>query len=424
MHKYILLLGVLFCAAVSAGEYPPIDVIRFEGNKETDEALLRQELGMQEGDEADPQDIEEARQAVMDTGLFKRVTARLEQTEQGTELVIKVVERYYVLPIPRVDAHDDGSYTYGLDLRFDNLFGTNQRLQLEGERTEATNGDPPSTEYSFRYSYPRFFASPYTLHFDGRWKGTETDTVLGQVMTEDYSSESKSLGVSVTRWMNNRGRSSGFYLSSGFVWREQSYESLNAIPVVGVEAQTMGATVGYGFRKVHEYPTHRKGSHYGISSEFSIAELGSDYNYERNQLFYRRYWPLGEGERPANINTQWRLGLAGGHPFGSEAYSVGGFHTLRGYEADYAEGNAMFVANLEYLHPVSRFEQLRMVAFVEAGNAWPGMEDMDLGQLHSAAGMGLRWRLEQFVNVTLTADVGYGFDEETTLVYLNTSSSF
>jgi outer membrane translocation and assembly module TamA len=68
--------------------------------------------------------------------------------------------------------------------------------------------------------------------------------------------------------------------------------------------------------------------------------------------------------------------------------------------------------------------EMRLAAFVDVGNVYPGVLETDLTDLEAAAGIGLRWVLESFVNVTLRADVAYGFGSRETHTYLLTSQPF
>jgi outer membrane translocation and assembly module TamA len=84
----------------------------------------------------------------------------------------------------------------------------------------------------------------------------------------------------------------------------------------------------------------------------------------------------------------------------------------------------MILLNTEYLYPLSGYPQLRGVAFFDAGNVYPGPMEMDLTKLHTGAGLGLRWKVQSFVNVTLRVDVAYGLDTGEQFTYAGTSVPF
>ena len=97
---------------------------------------------------------------------------------------------------------------------------------------------------------------------------------------------------------------------------------------------------------------------------------------------------------------------------------------MRGYENGSISGNAFTQANIEYLHQISGYKQLRAVLFADIGNAYPGPLEIDLTEQKVGVGVGLRWRVQTFVDLTLRVDVAYGLEEGTQKNYLTTSVPF
>jgi outer membrane protein insertion porin family len=158
--------------------------------------------------------------------------------------------------------------------------------------------------------------------------------------------------------------------------------------------------------------------------EVGFDELGSDYNYTHQSLLLRNYLPIALDKRTANLNLRARLSWTNGQPFNKEVYELGGADSLRGYEQEYVTGNALALINLEYHHPLSGYPQLRGVLFADAGNVYADADALDLGRLNKAVGVGLRWKVQSFVNLTLRLDLAYGIDAETEFVYATTSGTF
>ena len=126
----------------------------------------------------------------------------------------------------------------------------------------------------------------------------------------------------------------------------------------------------------------------------------------------------------ANLNSQFRIGLANGSTFGNQVYNVGGYDTVRGYDSGSGRGNALFLANIEYLHQISGFNQLRAMLFTDIGNAWPAVKEMSLDDVHASLGAGLRWRVLSFVDLHLSLESAYNLESENWTTYFNTSGSF
>ncbi|MEK7758886.1 MAG: POTRA domain-containing protein, partial [Pseudomonadota bacterium] len=81
--------------------------IEFAGNRVTQPQILLQEMLVKEGDSADPALIERSRQAIMDLGLFTSVLAVVEPGDDGSVLRILVKEKYYILPVPKLNRDED-----------------------------------------------------------------------------------------------------------------------------------------------------------------------------------------------------------------------------------------------------------------------------------------------------------------------------
>jgi outer membrane protein insertion porin family len=87
---------------------------------------------------------------------------------------------------------------------------------------------------------------------------------------------------------------------------------------------------------------------------------------------------------------------------GYDEYSVGGF-----YSKAAEDGIALLTSTLELRYPLLE-QQLYLLAFADAGDAWPSIDKIDLGNLKKGAGVGLR------INIPMMGmmgfDLGYGFN--------------
>ncbi len=422
--RFTLIWLVLCCDQAHA---EPISKILFEGNEVTQEKVLRQELLIQEGDDADPRLIEESRLAIMNLGLFKNVVSRLEQEGDAQRLIYTVDERFFLLPIPRLgirakdgDAQEGvGSYTYGIELRYDNLLGLNQRLKLVHEIEEPREeGGDYIKESSIRYTVPRIVDSVYQLDMSLKQVKKQIFEYENDINTGRYHSTESSGSFSVSRWIDTT-ISRGWRGGAGISVEDINYYEQVGSGLAYVDNFTLALTLGLDRSDTQEYPYHRDGEQYGYSISLGLPQLGSDSSFTRHHLYYRRYRPLEFAD--SNLNTQFQLYAANGS---GDTYGIGNSALLRGYDDDYAKGNALFLANLEYHHHMSGYPQLRGVVFTDIGNAWPSVSDIDLGDMLTDVGIGLRWRVQSFVDVTLRMDYAYALSSETTKLTLNTKASF
>ncbi len=419
-------LALLWLTLVSAPLYAvPISEIRFEGNKVTRESVLRQELLLQEGDELDIKLLEKSRQAMMNLGLYKSVASRVEEDGEGRRLVFTIEERYYLLPIPLLNGNqEEGNYSYGMELRHDNVMGLNQRLKLTYENEHSLDGTVPSKrQMELSYAIPRLINTPFQLSLNAKQTSEqiievdETDTTTGS-----YHQDISSGGFFLSRWVNPNWISQGWTVGAGLGVVEKRFHQQSGSGLDYHDSQSLALNSGINYNEVEVHPYHRAGTRYGYSLSIAQPWLASDYNFTRHNFYYRRYQPLKAVD--ANLNAQFRLGLANGRAFDSPTYSIGSSSLLRGYKNGYAEGDAMMILNLEYHHHLSGYRQLRGVLFTDVGNAWESPLAIDLGDLSSAVGVGLRWRVQAFVDVTLRMDYAQALNDDNSTLTLTTSASF
>jgi outer membrane protein insertion porin family len=406
----------------------PINEILFEGNTVTHEKVLRQELVVHEGDEANSEQIEASRQAIMNLGLFKTVTDRLEEDDKGRRLIFAVEERYFLLPIPVISARGKngnaaeglGSISYGIDLRYNNVFGLNHRLKLlyENEDFQDTTGDS-TTEIKIEYDIPRLIGTPYQLNLSVRNLERDITIFENEITSGTYHQNENSGSFYVSRWLNAASISRGWKAGAGLSATTLDYRDQSGSGLLYQDEQNLALNAGMSYEAVHEFAYHRQGDQYGYAFSVGLTQLGSDSAFQRHEFFYRRYQPTSFAD--SNINTQVQIKLANGTV---NTYELGNSALLRGYANDYAVGNAMFLLNLEYHQHLSGYRQLRGVLFADMGNAWATASDIDLGNMPAGIGIGLRWRVQSFVNLTLRLDYAQALEAKTNMLTLNTSASF
>lgn len=388
-----------------------IVAVEFMGNKVTRKKILRQEMTVKEGDVADPVQIEISRQAIMDLGLFTSVRADLEPHEGGVLLRITVKEKYFILPVPKLNRDDDNNFSYGAEISFDNLSGLNQKLKLRYEAEDSTEvRDGKIVTSLLSYSYPRIYGSPWTLSSAISKSRSPLEVTVGP-MTQEYEREAWTASVHASRWLNDLGPSQGWQGGGGLIWRRNIYDSDSIQFDPYRDAQAVGFSGLLQFVDVRDLLYSRSGKEYGYTGELSAPILGSDTHYTRHAFFYRRYIAFPE-RLHENIDVQARLGLSSGDIFKSElnAYALGGSKSLRGYGSSSFTGNSYVLVNAQYLRPFFGYYELRGVIFLDVGNTYPSNTKINLGDLKWDIGVGFRWRLKSFIKIDLRVDAAYAHD--------------
>jgi outer membrane protein assembly factor BamA len=181
--KLLPALLLLFAAQAASAQTAPIAAVRLEGNRVTRDKVILREMDLRAGDAADPAAIERNRQAILDLGLFREVEVVTEPAAGGVVLVVRMREKRFLLPIPRVDTSSDEDFSYGAQLRWSNVFGLNHTLNAYYERGDFPNERDRASESTARVSYsaPRVRDSRYDVR--GRLEHEEQRT---RADTGDY----------------------------------------------------------------------------------------------------------------------------------------------------------------------------------------------------------------------------------------------
>lgn len=415
--------GTAACALVFAvaAQAEQVREIRFAGNEQTIDKTMLQEITIRPGDDVDRDQIDLARQAIMDLGLFKKVTAEI---SSDNVLTFTVEEKHYWFVLPRLSRSGDGDISYGVAYRMHNLRGRNETIVLGAKRTELTDADlDKRDEVSLRYTNPRLMDSPVELRLDVRYEQSEIDEIRGN-KAGMYARDLGSFRVALARWLNPEGLSQGWRVGAGVLVRDYAHDLVSGDPGLYGDATVVSLTGNLEYKSVHDRLYSRDGHHFGYGFNVASDSVISDASFTRHNLFYRMYKPVTD--RPhTTLNVQLRAGYANRTVFGNPAFSLGGSNSLRGFERDTVEGDAYVLANVEFLTPLFGKNSVRGVLFADIGNAYRDVDNIDLSDMNYGAGFGLRWALESFVRTELRIDFAHGFgDNGVSKVYASTKATF
>ena len=378
--------------------------IRFVGNTVTQPQVMLQEMVVRIGGPVDLGRIETSRQAIMNLGIFKDVRAELLPAEGGEILQIAVQEKYYFLPIPRLNRNADGDISYGAQLRLDNIAGLNQQMKLTYETQQSADANTnPVKDWSLSYSYPRVMGTPYNIDFNAHNARNDIDVNTDGMRTAEYSHSGYNATLRVSRFLAREGPSRGWRVGGGLSLSEEQYQYVSGTPGLYTNSQTAAWIGLIDYTDIRDYLYSRAGESYGYNIERALFGLGSDYEYVRHNFYFRNYKLVTEKPHH-NLDLQLQLGFSDGVP--GDAFFLGSSDTLRGYERNSISGRSFALANVEYLAPLFDQKQVRSVIFMDVGNAYPS-NHINLSDLKTSIGVGLRLNLRSFVKIQLRVDLAY-----------------
>jgi len=418
--KLLILLGLF---GYSAGGYcvEHIGNIVIEGNDKTDQRVILQEMIIEEGDLVDIKRIEESVQHVMDLNLFRSVYYRLERqaTSELIDLIITVRERYYLFLLPSIKVDNDNQIEYGMRLTWDNLFGLNHRLKWKLIDTGSSYGvDERRNEVD--YTMPRVFFSTYQLTLIAHKNIQVNDDLIAGLQEQ----KNQHLGFDVLKWLKKKGKSAGYFLAGGVVDRLRSSAAILPTGISKGVHEAFVYQIRGGYDDVHEYKYNRDG--YSVQYQLDVAndEQGSaGPGFVKHTFDYKRYHSL-DALTGRSLNVRLRIGSSNNDELGEPAFSLGGNTSMRGYKTEQFEGNSAVNANIEYLSTLYESSHLRKIYFLDIGDAFPRLTDMNISKLKYGAGVGLRWKAKDFVNINVRLDIGYGFETGEYRVAIGTRHTF
>ncbi len=400
-----------------------IDRITFSGNKKTRDIVLLEQLDFSAGDRCSLDPVVDGIQSIMDLRLFRSVAASFTRQAGVTTLDYQVVEKIYFLPIPRFSRTSDGELRYGGQLRWDNFRGRNHRLKLTAERREEDDGSGPGGDhYEIEYDILRFFGSDTGVSADFVYQRKLRQLELDGVEYGTADSNDSRVRLLLSRWVNQGGVTQGLRYTFGLRIQRRDQQLLSGTMGPFVDGLDVGLGIGVIKRDVRDELFRLNGYEWGARFELSSNVFGSGFDYNRTDVFFRRYMPL-RGLSLRNLNYQLRLGFSNDGPFGTRLYSLGGGENHRSREKRSKTGDVLVLANIEYLAGWPGNQALRWVLFSDIGNVYRH-NAINLLNQKFGVGAGIRWKLLSFSNTDLRLDAAWDHRERSFRYFFSTNLTF
>lgn len=427
---------------IQEGPQLRVDHILIVGNVRTDTAVIRREVLLQPGSPLGLDELVESQRRLAALGLFRRV--RLSELDHGVENrrdLLVTVEEAPATVVGYGGGLEVGqrlrraAATGGAEERLEaaprgfvelsrrNLAGKNRALDLFARislRPRDRPNDP--TRDGFAFSEYRVLAT----YREPRPAGWAADLVitgfLEQAVRSSFNLNRQGVVAELRRRLAPRAS-----LSTRYSYQRNRLfdERLTAEdrPLVDrlfpqVKLSTFSTSVARDTRDDPVDPV--RGALVEADTELASRALGSEVGFAKTSVQAFFYRPL-PGTRRTLLAAGARLGLAAPFPRtiptpeGPEGVAVvrevpasarffaGGDTTVRGFALDRLGdentidkggfpkgGNGLLIFNAELRLP--RWRAVGAVAFLDVGNVFARVSDLDLGRLRAGAGLGVRYR--------------------------------
>ncbi|MCA1799019.1 MAG: hypothetical protein LC632_06040 [Xanthomonadaceae bacterium] len=397
-----LVAAALLCAfapvAPADGGYPRVVEIRFADNLVTQPAVFLREMALGVGDPADPVLIERSRQAILDLELYRSVRIRQVPATDGVALVVEAREKRFLLAIPRIDSSSDGDFSYGLHVRWDNLWGANHTFDARILTGTYPDDRLREEEDSARIRY----TAPYVWGNHGWHAEVEYIDRLAPVPGGVFDETIRRAEFLLSHDLRDSRPRSGWILKSGLRWDSQHAEGALAPQSDG---HATALVLGADFANVRYHVYSESGRM--LSSRIELAHQGflSSYSYRKVDARFVERIPLARPHHTLNLISA--AGLYSGVPRRVSEYSLGGSSMLRGYELDFIEGERYGYAAAEYLRPIFGRDWLRLLIVGEGGWTGGAITGVQSGGPYASIGAGVRIRVTYFMRLELEFGIAY-----------------
>ena len=379
--------------------YRFVDVV---GNKSTRDKVVRRELLFSEGDLSNGTAMKNSKAEIMRLGFFEDVQISTRSTGDPTtvDVLIRVKERETGTFQVGAGFSSLESFIMNAQISKQNLFGNGQTLAFQA----TVSGIRQLFNISFQEPY--LFDTNVTFGIDLYNMATSYNDFVREATGGNLSLGyrlTRRLHVGTTYKLETVDVSIGGFSGNTGVTLANLFRN-------GLTSSVRG-TVTYDARNDRMFPS--KGYFIQGSSEWADDSLGSDNEFVRLRGNGRYYWPVF-WKAVLKVNTT--LGYVvptGDAPLSIyERFFMGGIFNVRGFERNSLGpaimvaalrdpgsslrefkigGNKQWYNNLELELPVFPAVGIRLVTFLDAGQAYPEESLMSPVDFRYSTGFGVRW---------------------------------
>ena len=389
-----------FTFFVDPGRRVYVRRVNIAGNNKTQDEVIRRELRQLESSWYSLEKIARSKERLQRTGYFSEVnieTPAVQGTADQVDVNVTVTER------------NTGTLNFGLgysaaenltvqaSVSQSNVLGTGNMLAFQ------VNNGSINKVYSFTYVNPYWTPDGVSRGFDFFRRDVDTS----ELSVASYSTYSTGagirFGVPVTEYDTVNF---GFTAERTKLQLDQTAPQryLDFIDEFGEKSNTFRANAAFSrdTRDSLTWPTRGWLNEAG----FEVGLPGGDLTYYR-ATYQSQWFFTPERWSWATLMLNGEVGYADGYkgkplPFFKNFYA-GGVGSVRGFETatlgpldtngDVLGGDRRFVANAEFLFPMPGYKEknVRLAAFIDAGNVWGAGEKIKGGDIRVSTGVAVSW---------------------------------
>jgi len=364
------------------------------GNQKTKQEVIERNLTHKMDAPFDYSELNRERERLYRLGLFTDVTVvPSEKNDSERDILYKFREANAGAVDFGLGYGEYEKYRGFLDISYRNLFGMDRQASF---RTEIS-----SLEKRFILSY----SEPYFLNRELTFKSS----LLYQNKRE-YNIDTGETSYRLTRETASVGveKKLSATIKAALNYDFSVVDTKDVQPDIILSREDTGTLIISGVRPELIYDTRdnpfdpAKGILAGASLRAASSVIFSEADFLKLSGYFNKYLRLSNR---LVLAVSLRCGVADGYNKSPELplverFFLGGRTTVRGYDQDTLGpkgadstpigGNAFAMGNFEFRTDVGR--GFGVVTFVDTGNVWEKIQDMDVAQLKFTSGLGLRYK--------------------------------
>jgi outer membrane protein assembly complex protein YaeT len=361
---------------------------------ETPEAAILQKLTFKSGQIFNQEKLFDTQRKLYATDLFRSVVLSPEQVppqDPTIPIVVELVEKKKRSLKGGLGYGDEEKFRARLGLRYRNLWGGGRLLDLDARYS------------SLGYLFSELFSNPVVF-------GSSFDFVQQSGARRRYlPGFNDQAFFTQSRLERDIPWDLRVYFGHGLEFdRPFNLPVETLIRLEGTQPEKLYrasyALLGLRQDTADNHIEPHRGGIMNLANEFAPTFLGSGLQFVQSVMDYRRYHAIGDTKFVAAGRVRFGIiqPIQSTHQIPiSRLFFSGGANSVRGYKLDYlgprnasndpTGGEAVLEFSLEGRFPLPIYDKIGGVVFIDAGNVFPRIHNLDLGQLKYSPGVGLRY---------------------------------
>lgn len=390
-----------FDVNIRPGQKTYVREINFTGNEKTYDNVLRRELRQQEAGPYSSSDIargEERLRRLPQVAKLDKSIVPVEGSPDQVDILYKIEEQSTSSISGGVGYGESSGALFSIEYNDNNFFGTGNRLGLNFGKSSSAE------KYGFQFTDPYFTQNGMSIDYNVYYEKYDFDKEDLSDWGADDMGALITLGYPLSEYqtLHFGGGYRGVKVSLG---DNVAGEIRNQVAQNGNKYHEGVLTLSWLRDTTNHYYFPSEGSSHRISGEITIP--GSDDTYYKLGYRNRTYFNFANDSLivalKGDINLGAGFGDSDGLPF-YRKYYAGGISTVRGFahnslgprfaNGDRSGGDLRVNASLEVMMPVGdlgRDANMRLGAFLDAGNVYHKPGDFDAGDLRYSGGVFMQW---------------------------------